>query len=152
LTTEPPPGFTTTTRYLLQPIPFAVRRYTLPSLFAGKLHALLFRRWNNLVKGRDWYDQVWYAAHHPQLNLYHLEQRMRQTGHWSGAAALRRDDFNELMHTAINRLDINQARQDVAPFVKDQQALAIWSPEFFREVASRISIVEEREACHAVSN
>lgn len=56
--TDPPSGFATTTRFLLQPIPFSVRCYTLPSLFAGKLHALLFRRWNNRVKGRDWYDLV----------------------------------------------------------------------------------------------
>lgn len=141
--TDPPPGFMTTTRYLLQPIPFAVRCYTLPSLFAGKLHALLFRRWNNRVKGRDWYDLVWYAANHPQLNLNHLEQRMRQTDHWSGDAALQRGDFNELMLAAIHRLDIDQARQDVAPFVRDQQALAIWSHDFFRDLVSRISIVEE---------
>ena len=82
--TDPPTGFTTSTRYLLQPIPFAVRSYSLPDLFAGKMHALLFRKWKNRVKGRDWYDFVWYAADHPQLNLAHLEQRMRQTGHWSG--------------------------------------------------------------------
>lgn len=144
--TDPPPGFATTTRFLLQPIPFAVRCYTLPSLFAGKLHALLFRRWNNRVKGRDWYDLVWYAAHNPHLNLYHLEQRMRQTGQWSGDARLTRIQFDELMHGAIDRLDLDQARQDVAPFVKDQQALAIWSREFFRHVASRIIIVDEREA------
>jgi hypothetical protein len=142
--TDPPPGFVTTTRYLLQPIPFAVRCYTLPSLFAGKLHALLFRRWNKRVKGRDWYDLVWYVTHHPQLNLYHLEQRIRQTGQWNGDGRLTKERFDELMNDAIDRLDLNQARQDVAPFVKDQQVLAIWSREFFRDVASRIIIVEER--------
>lgn len=141
--TDPPPAFATTTRYLLQPIPFAVRCYTLPSLFAGKLHALLCRRWDNRVKGRDWYDLVWYAAHHPQLNLFHLEQRMRQTGHWGGTARLNRHDLDELLQTAIDRLDIAQARQDVAPFVKDQQTLALWSTDFFRDVATRISIVAE---------
>ncbi len=143
--TDPPPGFMTTTRFLLQPIPFAVRCYTLPSLFAGKIHALLFRRWNNRVKGRDWYDLVWYAANHPQLNLYHLEQRMRQTGQWSGESRLTKKQFAELMNSAIDRLDLEQARQDVSPFVKDQQALAIWSRDFFRDVAARISIVEEQE-------
>jgi predicted nucleotidyltransferase component of viral defense system len=143
--TDPPPGFATTTRYLLQPIPFAVRCYTLPSLFAGKLHALLFRRWNNRVKGRDWYDLVWYAAHHPQVNLAHLEQRMRQTGQWSGAEPLRQEDFAEMMQAAIDRLDIAQAWQDVAPFVRDQQTLAIWSPDFFRDVVSRITVVTEQE-------
>lgn len=141
--TDPPPGFMTTTRYLLQPIPFAVRCYTLPSLFAGKLHALLFRKWNNRVKGRDWYDLVWYAAHHPQFNLHHLEQRMRQTGQWSGDTSLTAESFRELINESIDCLDLEQARQDVSPFVKDQQALAIWSREFFRDVVGRIKIVEE---------
>lgn len=136
--TDPPTGFTTSTRYLLQPIPFAVRSYSLPDLFAGKMHALLFRRWKNRVKGRDWYDFVWYAANHPQLNLAHLEQRMRQTGHWSGDLPLSPAAFRELLSDSIDRLDVDQARNDVAPFVKDQQALALWSHDFFRDVARRV--------------
>lgn len=136
--TDPPSGFTTSTRYLLQPIPFAVRSYSLPDLFAGKMHAILFRKWKNRVKGRDWYDLVWYAANHPQLNLAHLEQRMRQTGHWSGELPLSQAAFHDLLFDTIERLDVNQARKDVAPFVKDQQTLALWSHDFFRDVASRI--------------
>jgi len=136
--TDPPPGFSTQTRYLLQPIPFAVRSYSLPDLFAGKMHAILFRKWKNRVKGRDWYDLVWYAANHPHLNLAHLEQRMRQTGHWSGNKSLSPVVFTDLLFEAIDRLDVNQARKDVAPFVKDQQMLALWSHDFFQDVASRI--------------
>jgi hypothetical protein len=136
--TDPPPGFSTQTRYLLQPIPFAVRSYALPDLFAGKMHAILFRKWKNRVKGRDWYDLIWYAANHPHLNLAHLEQRMRQTGHWSGEKNLSPVVFTDLMFEAIDRLDVNQARKDVAPFVKDQQMLALWSHDFFQDVAGRI--------------
>jgi len=140
--TDPPPGFSTQTRYLLQPIPFAVRSYSLPDLFAGKMHAILFRKWKNRVKGRDWYDLVWYAANHPHLNLAHLEQRMRQTGHWSGDKSLSPVVFTDLLFEAIDRLDVNQARKDVAPFVKDQQMLALWSHDFFQDVASRIQCNE----------
>lgn len=136
--TDPPPGFSTQTRYLLQPIPFAVRSYALPDLFAGKMHAILFRKWKNRVKGRDWYDLVWYAANHPHLNLAHLEQRMRQTGHWIGDKSLSPVVFTDLLFEAIDRLDVNQARKDVAPFVNDQQMLALWSHDFFQDVASRI--------------
>jgi predicted nucleotidyltransferase component of viral defense system len=143
--TDPPPGFMTTTRYLLQPIPFAVRCYTLPSLFAGRLHALLFRRWKNRVKGRDWYDLVWYAAHHPELNLQHLEQRMRQTGDWKDPASLTPEGFMERIHDAIDRVDPDQARRDVAPFVKDPRTLEIWSREFFRDVAAGIRPVTEEQ-------
>ena len=136
--TDPPPGFSTQTRYLLQPIPFAVRSYSLPDLFAGKMYAILFRKWKNRVKGRDWYDLVWYAANHPNLNLAHLEQRMRQTGQWNGEKSLSPVVFTDLLFEAIDRLDVNQARKDVAPFVKDQQMLALWSHDFFRDVANRI--------------
>jgi predicted nucleotidyltransferase component of viral defense system len=138
--TDPPPGFTTLTRYLLQPIPFAVRSYSLPDLFAGKLHALLCRKWKNRVKGRDWYDFVWYAANHPHLNLAHLEQRMRQTGHWSGEQRFSPAAFTDLLYETIDRLDVAQARRDVMPFVKDQQMLALWSHDFFRDVASRLRL------------
>ena len=138
--TDPPPGFSTSTRYLLQPIPFAVRSYSLPDLFAGKMHAILFLKWKNRVKGRDWYDLVWYAANHAELNLGHLEQRMRQTGHWSGELRLSPSAFSDLLFGAIDRLDVDQARKDVAPFVKDQQVLALWSHDFFSDVASRIRL------------
>lgn len=136
--TDPPSGFATQTRYLLQPIPFAVRVYTLPDLFAGKMHALLCRGWKNRVKGRDWYDFVWYAANHPGLNLAHLEQRMRQTGHWSGDHHLTAAAFTELLHGVIDTLDVDRARRDVSPFVKDQELLEIWSREFFHDVAGRV--------------
>lgn len=67
--TEPPGGFATEGRYLLQPLPFSVRSYTLPDLFAGKMHALFCRRWKNRVKGRDWYDLVWYCARYPHYPI-----------------------------------------------------------------------------------
>jgi predicted nucleotidyltransferase component of viral defense system len=139
--TDPAPGFSTRTKYLLQPIPFAVRAYALPDLFAGKMHAVLCRKWKTRVKGRDWYDLVWYAAHHPQLHLAHLEQRMRQSGHWKKEKALSAESFETLMQNAIDRLDVNQARREVEPFVGNPDSLEIWSRDFFRDVASRIQFV-----------
>jgi predicted nucleotidyltransferase component of viral defense system len=139
--TDPPPGFSTETRYLLQPIPFAVRAYALPDLFAGKMHAILCRKWKTRVKGRDWYDLVWYAANHPQLHLSHLEQRMRQSGHWKNEKTLSAESFNALMHNAIEHLFVDQARREVEPFVRNPDSLQIWSRAFFRDVASRIQFV-----------
>ena len=139
--TDPPPDFATQTRYLLQPIPFAVRAFVLPDLFAGKMHAVLCRRWKNRVKGRDWYDLVWYAANHPELHLYHLEQRMRQTGDWKDDAPLTSESFKDLLTKGINNLNVDQARNEVEPFVKNPENLSIWSREFFLDVASRIKFV-----------
>ncbi len=139
--TDPPPGFSTETRYLLRPVPFAVRTFSLPDLFAGKMHAVLCREWKSRFKGRDWYDLVWFAAYHPELRLSHLEQRMRQTGHWTGPTPLTAAEFRVLLTRRIDSADIDQIRREVEPFVKDTASLAIWSKEFFMDVASRIKIV-----------
>lgn len=139
--TDPPTGFDTETRFLLQPIPFAVRTYVLPDLFAGKMHAILCRRWKNRSKGRDWYDLVWYAANHPDLHLSHLEQRMRQSGDWTEPGPLLPDGFKTLLERAIDDLDVDQVRREVEPFVKNPEHLEIWSPAFFRDVVSRIQVI-----------
>jgi predicted nucleotidyltransferase component of viral defense system len=138
---DPPLGFHTEPKYLLVPVPFAVRVCSLPDLFAGKMHALLFRRWRNRVKGRDWHDLVWFAGRHPELRLAHLEARMRQTEHWKGRESLTPQDLHRLLHEAIERLDVRQAREEVSVFLKDPRSTEIWSREFFHSVASRIRFV-----------
>jgi len=139
--TDPPGGFETESRYVLQPIPFAVRTYTLPDLFAGKLHAVLCRRWKSRVKGRDWYDLVWYVSHHPEFRLSHLVARMRQTGDWVGEGNLSVEKVIELLHARIDITEVDQIRQEVAPFVKDRRSLDLWSRDFFHSIAAQIVVV-----------
>ncbi|MCF6179264.1 MAG: nucleotidyl transferase AbiEii/AbiGii toxin family protein [Geopsychrobacter sp.] len=138
--TNPPAGFGTENKYQLLPVPFSVRSYVLPDLFAGKMHAVLCRKWKNRVKGRDWYDLVWYCAHHPAMNLAHLEQRMRQSGDWNNQETLGQGQFREILAAKIAKLDVSQARREVAPFVSDQRALEVWSREFFIAVVERIDV------------
>lgn len=139
--TNPPLGFNTEMKYVFSPLQFAVRSYTLPSLFAGKMHALLCRKWKNRVKGRDWFDFVWYVSHHPKLNILHLEQRMRDTGHYTGSASLTGPHLLELLDENIDNLDIDAARKEVAPFIRETRILEIWSKEFFRSAARQIVVV-----------
>ena len=139
--TEPPPGFKTETKYLLHPTSFGVRTFTLPDLFAGKMHAILCRQWKNRVKGRDWYDLVWYVANCPQLHLSHLEQRMRQSGHWQKKGGIVKGEFTDLLTEAIATLDVEQAKNDVMPFIVDNGRLDVWSREFFQDICSRIQLV-----------
>lgn len=98
-------------------------------------------RWKKRVKGRDWYDLVWYAANHPQLHLAHLEQRMRQSGHWKGREQLTPELFKQLLSQAIDKLVVDQVRKEVEAFIRDQKSLAIWSREFFQDIADRIQSV-----------
>ena len=139
--TDPPPGFATEVKYLLHPIPFPVRSYALPDLFAGKMHALLCRRWKTRVKGRDWYDFVWFVSNHPQLHLYHLERRMVQTGDWKEGRALTDARLLGLLRKTIQSVDLKMARQEVEPFVSNRDSLAAWSKKFFLDISARVIFV-----------
>ena len=139
--TDPPPGFDTENKFLLHPISFSVRAFVLPDLFAGKMHAVLCRQWKSRIKGRDWYDLVWYAANHPELHLSHLEKRMVQSGHLKAGEHLTRDKFFSLAAGAIDKLDIGQARREVEPFIKNPETLQVWSKAFFQDVVGRIKMV-----------
>jgi predicted nucleotidyltransferase component of viral defense system len=135
---EPPSGFKTEAKYLLNPIPFSVNTYKIPYLFAGKMHAILCREWKTRVKGRDWYDFVWHVGKNAKLDLKHLENRMRQSGHISQNDILSKKKFHELLDQRIENVDFEKAKNDVAPFIKDQGAVLVWSKDFFREVAKRV--------------
>ncbi len=139
--TNPPSGFDTEMKYAFSPVQFAVRSYTLSSLFAGKMHALLCRKWKNRVKGRDWYDFAWYISHYPQLKIKHLEERMKQSGHYTGSSSLTRDYLIDLLFTNIDNLDIDAARKEVTAFINDTRNLDIWSKDFFKAAAQRIVVV-----------
>jgi len=138
--TDPPPGFSTEARFLLQPVPFSVRVYDAPSLFAGKMHAVLCRGWQTRVKGRDWYDLVWYVGGATKLDLAHLEARMRQSGHFTDDRPLDEARFRSMLKARIDSLDIDAARKDVERFLVDQSTISVWSKEFFLAVENRIMI------------
>lgn len=139
--TNPPGGFETEGRTLLLPVAFAVRAYSLPDLFASKTHAVLCRRWKTRVKGRDWYDLVWYLGRHPRLRLTHLEARMRASGDWPEDGHLDRHGLLTCLRSTIAGLDVAAAREEVSRFVRDDAALTIWSRAFFLEIIERIETV-----------
>lgn len=141
--TNPPSGFVTEMKYIFSPVQFAVRSYTLPSLFAGKMHALLCRQWKGRVKGRDWYDFIWYISHYPELNLVHLEKRMRQSGHYKSESPLTLDSLTGLIYQVIEDINIDAARKEVSPFVSNARSLDIWSEEFFRAAVKKIVLSDE---------
>lgn len=137
--TDPPLGFETEQKLLLQPYSVYVRCFTLPDLFAGKVHALLFRPLKNRVKGRDWYDFEWYARNGIALNRSHLTIRAAQSGHLTDAGEpLTKTELKTLLLDKIDALDINLAKEDVIRFLRDPAQLQIWSKDYFKELVSRV--------------
>jgi predicted nucleotidyltransferase component of viral defense system len=138
--TDPPGGFNTEVKTLLQPIPFSVNTYKMPDLFAGKLHAVLQRQWRNRVKGRDYYDFVWYVAREVPVHLSHLESRLRQSGGWTMKRQMQQSDLLTLLEKKFDQLDVNAAKKEVAPFLRDPAAIDLWSREFFASLLPKLKV------------
>ena len=132
--TNPPMNFTTEQRLLLYPFSFMTRCFSLPDMFAGKMHALLFRNWKTRVKGRDWYDFEWYVRSGIKLNFMHLQERIKQLS----GMEVNRSDFYLLLNERLSKTDIEKVKRDVAPFIKDQNILDIWSNDYFLRLADKI--------------
>ena len=137
--TLPPLGFDTEQKLLLQPQAFFCSCMTLPCLFAGKMHALLFRNWKNRVKGRDWYDFAWYVKKGIPIHFEHLKKRIAQF-HSIDNTDISVEDFHNLLRNKIDHLNIKSALEDVLPFMENPSEVSIWSRDYFLQLANMVKL------------
>ena len=135
--TQPPTDFSTEYKLLLLPFSFMTRCYSLPDLYAGKMHTFLFRNWKSRVKGRDWYDFEFYVRNNISLNLSHLKKRIEQINklHQSEFTP---EVFKNLLKERIEKTNIEMVKNDVSPFLKNPQEIEIWSTEYFLQLVDLI--------------
>jgi hypothetical protein len=137
---DPPDTFLTENKFLLEPIPCSVKIISPDYLFAGKMHALLFRKWKNRVKGRDWYDLIWFVKKEMPLNLLHLQRRIEQSESIN-KFEMNLEILKKLYLESVDNLNIDNAKRDVIPFIKNSSEIDIWSKQFFIHLAENIKIV-----------
>lgn len=135
--TQPPLKFDTEPKLLLQPYSFVTRCFTLPNLYAGKMHALVYRAWKTRVKGRDWFDFEWYVRNNVPLDFSHLQERIRE---FSGNTVTQ-EQFMDLLKEKLATTDIELVKKDVVPYISDLHVLDIWSNDYFLLLADRIRFV-----------
>ncbi|MEA3417966.1 MAG: nucleotidyl transferase AbiEii/AbiGii toxin family protein [Campylobacterota bacterium] len=142
--THPPLDFTSEKKTLLVPSPFTLNTMTLPSLFAGKIHAILCRDWSSRPKGRDWYDLVWYVSHGYELDTKHLAARLQQSCDRQEKQEIKipkdidKEYILRLLKMRIENLNVTAAKRDVEVFIADSRVLDIWSREFFMDIVRQI--------------
>ena len=135
--TDPPLGFATEQKLSLMPFSFMTRCFALPDLYAGKMHALLYRAYQNRVKGRDWYDFEWYVRRGVALDFAHFQVRAQEFN----GEDLTREEFLARLRTKFADTDIRLVRADVMPFVQNPHDLDIWSNDYFLQLADRIKFL-----------
>ena len=139
---DPPPKFTTEMKLIELPRKCWVRSYDLPGLYAGKVSAALFRKWKNRVKGRDWYDVMWYIQNRVELDLAHLIERAKESEPLADVST--REKLLAAFDERIDTIDFENAKEDVLPYLNDPKEVDIWSREFFKEYIRRMIIKGEQ--------
>ena len=134
--TNPPIGATFERKYRLLPLPYEVTLYDMPSLFAGKAHAVICRSWKSRVKGRDLYDYIFYLSRGAALNTEHLKARLVQSEAWNQEKIFNIDDAKKLLCSRFDTIDFEQAKDDVRPFIKDTGSLDLWCADFFKQITN----------------
>ena len=137
--TLPPMGFETEDRLLTRPFSFYVRCFVPADLFAGKMHALLYRKWKNNVKGRDWYDLEWYIKKRIPVNLEHFLVRAKESGDWT-KDNITAHDLKALLVDKIKNVDMEKVKEDISRFIPDPSVLDIWSVKYFLELSDQLVI------------
>lgn len=135
----PPPGFGTEEKLLLKPFSFYVKCFSISDLFAGKMHALLFRKWKDNVKGRDWYDMEWYIRKGVSLNLSDFALRALDSGDWD-QDHISEAEFRELLHAKIDAVNFQRIKDDIRRFIPDAGVLDIWSVGYFRDLVGEMRV------------
>lgn len=138
---NPPSRATYETKYRLLPAPYAVRLYDMPSLFAGKIHAVLCRAWQNRVKGRDLYDYVFYLSRGASVNREHLRERLLQNGYIQETSQCTLPEIKKMLCDRFDSIDYAQAKQDVIPFIHDPGSLNLWSADFFKQITETLTVI-----------
>ena len=136
---EPPLGFETEDKLLIKPVSFYVKCFALPHLFAGKMHALLFRKWKENVKGRDWYDMEWYIKKGIPLDLNHFVLRARDSGDWK-EDTITEKGFHDLLKQKITTVNMDRVKADIRRFIANPARLDIWSPNYFLDLVKHLKI------------
>ena len=129
--TNPPRGSIFENKFLDFPFPFAATVQDLPSLFAGKNHALLCREY---TKGRDWYDFLWYVSRKVSINFEFLSSALNQIGPWRGQGlVVDKLWYYQQMKQKICDVNWGEIKEELARFLKpeDVKTLKIWNEEFF---------------------
>ncbi len=135
--TDPSLTYVCEQKFLSQPVAVSVRCVSEESLFACKMHAALFRAWKGRVKGRDWYDVVWFIRRKIPLNLPLFSMLNGQKD------ILHRAAFLKIAKDRIDQLDVPSAIEDAVHFVRDQEAIRrTWSKEFFHHLIESIQTTD----------
>lgn len=135
---NPPKGATYELKYKLLPTPHQIQVYDEPSLFAGKIHAILCRGWKERVKGRDLFDYVFFLSKETKINLTLLENKLKESNFIKDNEVLTLDRVKEMLIDKFKSINYDNAKEDVISFIDTPSSLDMWGKDFFISITSKL--------------
>ena len=135
---NPSLGFKNETKWLDIPEFAQVVVLDEPSLFAGKLHAILCRNYKNTVKGRDYYDFLFYVQKRIKPNLIYLRNKLIETGKINGWDHFDLNVLKNMLKEQFEKVDFNQVKQDAMRFVFKNEDLSYYTKDLFIQMVEKI--------------
>ena len=135
---NPSLGFDTEVKWLDLPEFASVSVLDQPSLFAGKIHAILCRSYKNNVKGRDYYDFLFYIRKKIKPNLNYLRNKLIETGKLKEEDNFDNNILKDMLIQKIESVDFNQVKNDAQKFIFKNENLEFYSKELFIEMVKRL--------------
>ena len=126
----------TEVKYKLLPSPHEVRVYDKPSLFAGKIHAILCRNWKSRTKGRDLYDYIFYLSMDTKVNIDNLREKLINSKVLNRTDKFDINILKDMLYKKFDDIDFGNAKDDVRAFIKDTKSLDVWNKEFFKQITT----------------
>jgi len=139
--TDPAVQFEVETKYLFQPVSAPIITLKQPDLFAGKIHALLYRKWKNRVKGRDFYDYTWYLSKKIPVRGKYFFEKAQQSGGLTESFKLNEISLKKLILDRISKIDLEKAKEDIRPFIRDVPELDAWNMDYFAQLTDRLQVI-----------
>lgn len=141
--TDNPEGGVVVSKYRLLPAPYEIKAFDEPTLFAGKIHAILCREYKNRVKGRDYYDYLFYCGKETKINLLYLENKLKNSGFLKQNETLTIKRLKQMLKDKFASVDFALAKKDVVSFVNNPDSLLFWNKELF--LSTLDNLIREKE-------
>lgn len=131
-------GFNVENKWITNPEFATVNVLDLESLFAGKLHAILCRNYKNNVKGRDYYDFIFYINKKIKPNLLYLKNKLVESNKLSKLDDFNIDILKRMLINRFNEVDFSQVKQDAQKFTIKNENLNFYCKELFIDCLNRL--------------
>ena len=135
---NPPSGATYEEQYKLLPSPHQIKLYDKESLLAGKIHAILCRGWKNRTKGRDLYDYVFFLANDTKVNIELIKNKLIESKYIESDSNFDINTLKELLINKFNKINYEEVKEDLIPFIKNVDSLNIWNKDFFISITNKL--------------